>query len=138
MQSGGGPLAGPGSLAKAIVRGLAKDMWRTHGTVALAALLLAACSSAPSLDSAEELAPKTVASSPEDADACLISTTGADRNGVRLPKAAVKAIKAELKDRRVNCSAHMPPSVADSGTGGAASPSASFDNVPEQSRQAAD
>lgn len=109
----------------------------THGTVALGALLLAACSSAPSLDRAEELAPKMVASSPEDADACLISTTGADRNGVRLPKAAVKAIKAELKDRRVDCSA-LPASVADSGTGGAASPSASFDSVPEQSRQAAD
>jgi hypothetical protein len=140
MQSVSGALAGPASLANAIVRGLAKTMWRTtHGTVTLGALLLAACSSAPSLDRAEELASKTVvASSPEDADACLISTTGADRNGVRLPKAAVKAIKAELKDRRVDCSAHMPASVADSGTGGAASPSASFDNVPEQSRQEAD
>ena len=113
-------------------------MCRKHRTLALGGLLLAACSNAPSLETAEELAPKTVASSPADADACLISTTGADRNGVRLPKAAVKAIKAELKDRRVDCSVLVPPSVAAGDTGKSTSPSVSFDNVPEQSHQAAD
>jgi hypothetical protein len=102
-------------------------MLRHPQILVLAALLLAACSNAPSLEKAEELATKPVASSPEDADACLISTTGADRNGVRLPKAAVKAVRAELKDRRVDCSIYAPASVAEGGAKEAGGSSASFD-----------
>jgi hypothetical protein len=95
---------------------------------AIAALLLAACSSSPSLEKAEELVPKKVASTPEDADACLISTTGADRNGVRLPKAAVKAVRADLKERGIDCG----PSVAEGGTGEPASPPVAFDGASQR------
>ena len=98
-------------------------------TCAIAALLLAACSSSPSLEKAEDLAPKTVATTPEDADACRISQTGADRNGVRLPKAAVKAVKEDLKVRRIDCSPFAAPSMAENGakTAGPSSPPVSFD-----------
>ena len=117
-------------------------MFRVFPTFAIAALLLAACSSSPSLEKAEDLAPKKVASSPEDTDACLISTTGADRNGVRLPKAAVKAIKADLRDRRIDCGADTATSIAESGAGTAATPPASFDGtsprVSEQSHRTTD
>lgn len=112
-------------------------------TCAIAALLLAACSGSPSLEKAAEVAPKTVATSPEDTDACLISTTGADRNGVRLPKAAVKAVRADLEARRIDCSSNGT-SVAESGerTGEAPSPPVSFDEssprVTEQSRRSTD
>src|SRR5262245_5819286 len=118
-------------------------MFRVFPAFAIAALL-AACSGSPSLEKAEELAPKKVASSPEDTDACLISTTGADRNGVRLPKAAVQAIKADLKDRRIDCGADTATSIAESGagTGGVATPPASFDEpsprVMEQSHRTKD
>jgi hypothetical protein len=118
-------------------------MFGMSRTFPIAGLLLAACSSAPPLEKAEELAPKTVATSPEDVDACLLSTTGADRNGVRLPKAAVKAVKAELKDRRIDCSAYETGQSEARTAGGAMSPPVSFDEggsprLPEKSHQSAD
>jgi hypothetical protein len=114
-------------------------------TLVVTALLVAACSSGPSLEKTEELAPKTIASSPEDADACRISITGADRNGVRLPKASVKAVKAELKERRIDCSAYANSTAGESRAqtaGSAISHPISFDDGrsqrPEQTRQSAD
>jgi starvation-inducible outer membrane lipoprotein len=72
--------------------------------------LLSACMSAPTLETAQQTtAPQQAANSQEYSDACAIVATGADRNGQRLPKRAVKAIKAELASRQVDCSAYGSP-----------------------------
>jgi hypothetical protein len=72
--------------------------------------LLSECTSAPSLERAQPpTATQQSANSQEYSDACAIVATGADRNGQRLPKRAVKAIKTELATRQVDCSAYRNP-----------------------------
>jgi hypothetical protein len=70
--------------------------------LALAALLVAGCASKPSLD-AEQTKGHPSSNSPEFVEACLIAKTGADRHGVPLPKEALKAIRAELEYKKVDC-----------------------------------
>jgi hypothetical protein len=71
----------------------------------LLALLLTGCVVAPSLESSRqsEAATQRVESSDQYIDACLISLTGANRNGQQLSQTVVKAIQAELSDRQVDC-----------------------------------
>ena len=76
-------------------------LWRNR-IFALAVVILSGCAKGPSLE-AEQSNSQPLSSDPMFADACLIVTTGADRHGVRLPKEAIKAIKAELKDKKVDC-----------------------------------
>ena len=79
------------------------EPWRTiFRRIPIAVLLLAGCASEPSLD-AEQTKGQASPTSPEFAEACLIATTGADRHGVPLPKEALRAIRAELKDKKVDC-----------------------------------
>lgn len=72
------------------------------GIFAVAAMLLCGCARETSLE-AEQTKGRLSPDSPEIADACHIATTGADRHGVPLPKDALKAIRAELKDKNVDC-----------------------------------
>jgi hypothetical protein len=76
-------------------------LWRNR-IFTLAVVVLSGCARGASLET-EQSAGQPVSSDPKFADACLIATTGADRHGVRLPKGAIKAIKAELKDKKVDC-----------------------------------
>lgn len=79
------------------------------------AVVLSGCTSSPSLENAQRtVAPQQSASSQEEEyfDACVISETGADRNGVRLPKEAVRAIRFELERRQVDCNAYANPTIA--------------------------
>jgi hypothetical protein len=76
-------------------------LWQT-GVLALAAMLLCGCAKGTSLE-AEQTKGQISSDNPEIADACHIATTGADRQGVPLPKDALKAIRAELKDKNVDC-----------------------------------
>jgi phage-related protein len=79
----------------------------------IAALLLGGCMGAPSLEEANQTAaPQQAANSEQYADACHIVETGADRNGQRLPKRAVMAIRAELATRQVDCEAYRSPTIA--------------------------
>jgi hypothetical protein len=76
-------------------------LWQT-GNLAFTAMLLCGCAGATSLE-AEQTKSQLSPDNPEIADACHIATTGADRHGVPLPKEALKAIRAELKDKNVDC-----------------------------------
>jgi hypothetical protein len=76
-------------------------LWQT-GIPVLAAMLLCGCARETSLE-AEQIKGQISPVDPEIADACHIATTGADRHGVPLPKDALKAIRAELKDKNVDC-----------------------------------
>jgi hypothetical protein len=77
-------------------------LWQT-GILALTAMLLTGCARGASLEP-EQTNGQLSTDSPEIADACHIATTGADRHGVPLPKEALKAIRTELKDKKVDCS----------------------------------
>jgi hypothetical protein len=76
-------------------------LWQT-GVLALATMLLCGCARGTSLE-AEQTKGQLSPDNPEMADACHIATTGADRHGVPLPKDALKAIRAELKDKNIDC-----------------------------------
>ena len=79
----------------------------------LVAVLLSGCMSASSLENSQQTAiPAQTASSEQYYDACVIAKTGTVPNGQRLPKETVKAIRAELERRQVDCDAYVSPTVA--------------------------
>jgi hypothetical protein len=89
------------------------SIWLNSGLIAL---LLSGCMSAPSLDTPQQRVDAQPLSNEQYYDACFISKTGAVPNGQRLPKKAVKAIKAELARRQVDCNNYVSPTIASGGT----------------------